>query len=355
MKRIFCIILTIALTVASLALPVEAETLLNASNTTTVNFSDVDRATIQGQAIYKLAEAGILLGDGDGKFRPYDPITRGELSKIVNAIFGYTEKAESGFADMDGDEWFYPYVLVAKKAGYIIGYDDGTFRADDLVSREQACVILCRVAGLYDLGVTFTITDPVAEWAMPYVQMVLGNGLMSLEAENTFRATQNITREEFCIVFANFLKTPPTTTPPTPSVSIGTGGSGSGSDRPVKDEKPNYAKLNEEMVKQLRIISADIEENVGKFRSTNSQAILNIVKTCIDDAIGQASKVELDSDFIRKEYDSEIERAKVLFDEMNADDVQRALFQQEIINNLTTSTINSLLNEFGLSDYIITE
>ena len=208
MKRILSIILSLIITATLLAVPASAQdTLLIATNPNKkITFIDVDKTTIAGQAIYKLVDAGILEGDGDGKFRPDDSISRAELAKVVNKIFGFTEIAEEGFKDLNGSEWYYNYVLAAKKAGYIVGYDDGTFRGEANVTREESCAILCRVASIYDIGLKIEVTDQVSEWAVPYVQKVLANGLMSLEAGNTFRATQNITRAEFSTTFANFVQ-----------------------------------------------------------------------------------------------------------------------------------------------------
>ncbi len=246
MKRFYSIFLAIALTVSAFAFAIAAESdLLIASNPNQgISFSDVDRETETGKAIYKLAEAGILVGDGDGTFRPNDPITRAELSKIVNAIFGYTQPADTGFTDMTEQDWYYSYVLVAKQAGYIVGFHDGTFRGNDFVSREQACTILCRVGGLWDLPFTVAITDPVSDWALPYVNKVLANAQMFLEEGNTFRATENITRAEFSVVFANFLKetTVPTASPSTSTKPVGggnvIGGGNSGNGGGTTTKKP---------------------------------------------------------------------------------------------------------------------
>lgn len=168
-------------------------------------FSDVDTSTAIGQAIEVLTGAGILSGDGDGHFRPNDGLSRAELCKIVNKIFKYTEKDTTGFTDVSAESWYYDQVLIAKKAGYIKGYDDGTFRANNKVTREQACVILARVTGIKDNGVAVEIADEVAAWALPSVKLVVAHKLMALEEGNRFRATQNITRGEFSQTHAVFV------------------------------------------------------------------------------------------------------------------------------------------------------
>ena len=210
MKRIISIILTVALALAMCAnLVVFAEE----TSANKITFDDVDANTTRGAAIYKMANAGILLGDGDGTFRPNDPITRGELTKIVNMIFSYTEKDSATFTDVNDSHWYKENVLIAQKAGYIKGYEDGTFRGDNFISREETCTILTRVANVPDLGYHPVISDTVSDWAVPYVEQVIGSFFMTLEEGNKFRATENITRAEFCEAFAKFVVEKPVVTP----------------------------------------------------------------------------------------------------------------------------------------------
>ena len=170
-----------------------------------ITFKDVNGNTVVGKAIYKLVNAGILNGYEDGTFRPNNPLTRAELCKIVNLVFKYTEAEELTFSDVKKEDWFYNYVAIAKKAGYIAGHDDGTFKGNDYLTREQTCTIVSRVAGLFDIPMTEKITDTVSEWAVPYVNKVVANRLMPLEAGGKFRATENITRAELVSVMSNFV------------------------------------------------------------------------------------------------------------------------------------------------------
>ncbi len=170
-----------------------------------ITFKDVNGNTVAGKAIYKLVNAGILNGYEDGTFRPQNPLTRAELCKIVNLVFKYTEAEELTFSDVKKEDWYYSYVAIAKKAGYITGHADGTFKGNDYLTREQTCAIITRVASLYDLSMTETITDAVSEWAVSYVNKVVANKLMPLEEGGKFRATENITRAELVSVVSNFV------------------------------------------------------------------------------------------------------------------------------------------------------
>ena len=217
MKKILSVLITTLMIISTLSF-----TSFAAPNTP--YFTDVDANTIEGQAIYKLSQAGVVNGNGDGTFAPYRYVTRAELCKMVNTIWNFKEVATDTFTDVTSDKWYYYHVLVGKKAGYINGFEDGTFRGDTYVTREQACAIIHRVAGLYPLG-NVNITDAVSPWAVSYVNDVIVNKIMDLELGNTFRATQFMTRAELSIPLAKFAKIPET---PQGSGNTGSGNTGSG-------------------------------------------------------------------------------------------------------------------------------
>ena len=72
MKRILCIALATLLSISSVvsAMAADVTAAPTTAETQTITFKDVDASTVQGQAIYKLVKAGVILGDGDGTFRP---------------------------------------------------------------------------------------------------------------------------------------------------------------------------------------------------------------------------------------------------------------------------------------------
>lgn len=176
-----------------------------------ITFTDVVAGSVLGDAVNKLVEKNILAGYPDGTFRPDNGLTRAELSKIINLVFNLTEKSSSvPFTDVKTSEWYYDYVSVAVKAGYIKGFQDNTFRGDDPVTREQVCAILNRVTkeqgmGLFDLPFTDNIMDEVSDWALEDVKKIIANYVMPLESDGRFRATENITRAELVLAVENFI------------------------------------------------------------------------------------------------------------------------------------------------------
>ena len=194
--------------------------LLLSTTALAADFPDVPRdGSEKANAIYKLADAGIVGGYEDGNFRPDRHLTRAELCKIVNLIFNYNMPDTENFKDVKNTDWFYGYVLVAKKAGYIKGFEDNTFRGNTNLTREQTCIIISRTAGLYDIPTSAVITDKVSDWAVADVKKVIANYVMPLPSDGKFRATENITRGELAMALSRFVKA--SSTPSTPSAPSG--------------------------------------------------------------------------------------------------------------------------------------
>src|SRR5690606_5723656 len=51
-------------------------------------------------------ERGIVHGYEDGSFRPDEKITRAEIVTIINQIFGFTDQGDSNFSDVPAGAWF---------------------------------------------------------------------------------------------------------------------------------------------------------------------------------------------------------------------------------------------------------
>lgn len=206
MKKLFSIILAAVLLISAVH-TVFADQLLISPKPETAEesaFSDVEKGSDLDKALIKLKLMQIINGYEDGTFRAENGLTRAEFCKMVNKLFGYTEKAEENFSDVAEEDWYKEEVLIAKKQGYIAGFEDGTFRGNEKITREQVCVILDRINNFYVIG-EVEIADTVSDWALEAVQAVISNGFMALEEGNTFRATLPITRSEFSFVFVPFV------------------------------------------------------------------------------------------------------------------------------------------------------
>ena len=118
-------------------------------DTTRNNFSDVTSDSWYNQTVSTLASMGILKGYEDGTFRPNASITRAEFAAIATRFFEETGATyEPGtFTDVTGSEWFAGAIMDAVNLGLIGGYEDGTVRPNNNITRAEACAIVNRTLG----------------------------------------------------------------------------------------------------------------------------------------------------------------------------------------------------------------
>ena len=114
-------------------------------------FPDVE-GTKYEEAVEFLSAYGIVNGFPDGTFKPDDPVTRGQISKMITIVLGYEEfttNMESTFTDMEG-HWAERYVEVAHAFDIVQGYLDGTFGPDNEITYTEVITMVVRSLGYTD-------------------------------------------------------------------------------------------------------------------------------------------------------------------------------------------------------------
>ncbi|MBQ7975746.1 MAG: S-layer homology domain-containing protein, partial [Clostridia bacterium] len=134
--------------------------------------------------------------DGDA-LHPDEFITRGSFASMINRLFGYGISGKASFADLDETNLYYGDCATAQAVGYLTGDENGRVTADELISREQAMIILARISQA-DMGpyeVVFKDEDKISFWAKDYVDIMSSNGIVS-GFEGYLKPTNNITVAE---------------------------------------------------------------------------------------------------------------------------------------------------------------
>ena len=114
----------------------------------TNDYNDVEPDDWFNNAVSTLTNMGIISGDPDGAFRPNDPITRAELTKVAVGFFDVTGDYEDGtFSDVDADSWYADFIDAAFDLGLVEGYPDGTIRPQAYITRAEAATMVNRTLG----------------------------------------------------------------------------------------------------------------------------------------------------------------------------------------------------------------
>lgn len=99
-------------------------------------FTDLPFAS-DNHCIASLSVIGLLRGYEDGSFRPDNPISRAEcvvlLSRLIEVPAG-----SSTFSDVPETHWASSAISAGTSAGWLSGYPDGTFRPDQNITRLEA-------------------------------------------------------------------------------------------------------------------------------------------------------------------------------------------------------------------------
>ncbi|WP_127583204.1 hemoblobin-interacting domain-containing protein [Paenibacillus koleovorans] len=184
----------------------------------TRTFSDVKSHWAE-RAVNDMGSRMIIEGVGPDVFKPDQDITRAEFAAIV--VRGLGLKLESGavpFSDVKASDWYNGAVRTAYEYRLISGFEDGTFRPNDKITREQAMVVIARAMALTKLseklpsGTLLEVLRPFADanqasnWAQASIAASLQAGLISGRSATELAPKANITRAEVAAIIQRLLQ-----------------------------------------------------------------------------------------------------------------------------------------------------
>ena len=142
-------------------------------------------------------DAGYINGYPDSTFKPDKAVTRSEFVKMVNSALGITRMAEISFFDIEKSDWFYDDVRKATYAGYVTGYENGAFIASNLITRQEAAVILSRIAtrSVEEKTISsFKDAKQVADWALSSFEFAYSKGFLTGDDLGKLLPASSLTR-----------------------------------------------------------------------------------------------------------------------------------------------------------------
>ena len=164
------------------------------------------------EAILRTTSLGIVNGFPDGTFRPNLKVTRAEFAAmLVRAMhLNPQDGVALSFKDVGQiPKWAKSYIAAASSAGIINGYQDGTFRAGDTVTRAEMAVMLVRAAklprGNNTQVLNFTDADMIPNWASEAIAAAQAAGIVQGYKTGYFSPNSGTTRAEAAAVILRLL------------------------------------------------------------------------------------------------------------------------------------------------------
>ena len=164
-------------------------------------FSDVPESAWYYQYVLDAANKGLVTGYEDGTFKPMNNITRGDFALIVTRMLGVDEDdleyVTTPFSDVNDKTYNAKAISYCAENGFISGYEDGTFKPTKNISRQEAAKVLATALKLS--GTTaekFKDDASIASWASGYVYACKAAGIIDGDNKGNFNPKKMITRAE---------------------------------------------------------------------------------------------------------------------------------------------------------------
>lgn len=167
------------------------------------------------EIINEIADKNIVSGYEDNTFKPNNSITRAEfLTILYNSGLADTADIDSNisFADVTGDEWYYDYIKWGTENNLIVGYEDNTFRGNNIISRQEMAVVISKFIKLADIKLdsgetlVFADADSIAPWAKDYVDTISACGIVVGDINNCFMPNKDLTLAETAVIIINMIQ-----------------------------------------------------------------------------------------------------------------------------------------------------
>lgn len=181
-------------------------------------FDDVKPGDWYYDYVVQAIDKSIFKGVSETEFKPNDEMTRSMMAEIIFNLEGRPELEVEGkghplFDDVGVGSWFYDSAIWCAYNEVMNGYGDGTFGAQDGITREQMVLTLYNYAKLKGYDTTqggmaireFEDYESISEWALEAMGWAVNEGLIEGQGENVLVPGGNATRAETAAIVLRFL------------------------------------------------------------------------------------------------------------------------------------------------------
>ena len=167
-----------------------------------------------------LASRHIINGVTQSMFQPERLITRAEMSKLIVSMLQRDPEfkidlktpATQTFTDVGREKWYYSFIETAAHYGIVKG-NNGKFRPDDYITREEMAIMIARVLNTQDELLAseaflphYTDEHQISKWAMGAVALMQQKGIMNGYKDGKFMPKACTKRSEAAVVILRVME-----------------------------------------------------------------------------------------------------------------------------------------------------
>lgn len=176
-------------------------------------FTDVSWDHWAYSAVKRVYTRGLMVGVSDTNFAPGQTLSRAMLASILYRLAGEPAvTAENPFTDVPADQWYTDAVIWAAENGIVVGCGDGTFRPNAPATRAQTAVMLYAYANFAGRNTSqradlsaFADAADVPSWALAEMQWANAAQLILGRDGKLLAPNAETTRAEMASILSTFI------------------------------------------------------------------------------------------------------------------------------------------------------
>lgn len=182
------------------------------------SFNDVPAGHWAAEDISKLANKLVVYGMTEDTFDLTRNVTRAEFAALLVRSLGLRgTDGTATFSDVAAGAWYAPEVAIAAEIGLVYGYEDGTFRPNNQITRQELAALVIRASEFAGFGEeltaeeqaeilgAFTDGGAVSAWASEDVAVAIKNQIVFGMGDNTLAPFASATRAEAAALISRYL------------------------------------------------------------------------------------------------------------------------------------------------------
>jgi len=210
-KKLVAVLITLAILVSALSMSVLAS---NADN-----LQDVKRGDWYYGVVHYVVDNGLMVGTSDTTFSPNVAVSRAMFIQSIYSLAGSpaVSTVRPVFTDVPQSDWYYNAIVWATENNIITGLDNGAFKPNEPISREQMASVFYRYAiykGYITEGSTaycdlssYPDAGSLDSWAVIPVSWCVNTGVMVGTDDGKLDPQGDSTRAQAATMLASFIDT----------------------------------------------------------------------------------------------------------------------------------------------------